>query len=126
MIFDAQPGSDLTSILEQFEGLRHILLRHWDVGRNDATQNRVPDNIEPEVAAGELDAALDQLDPSTTPARDAKHFRGIIAARKKVAEAEAELRAAVKAARDAGDSWTVIGAALDTSRQAAFQRFGKD
>lgn len=26
---------------------------------------------------------------------------------------------------DAGDSWTVIGAALDTTRQAAFQRFGK-
>jgi hypothetical protein len=28
-------------------------------------------------------------------------------------------------AREAGDSWTVIGAALDTTRQAAFQRFGK-
>ena len=30
------------------------------------------------------------------------------------------------AAREAGDSWTVIGAALDTTRQAAFQRFGRD
>ena len=30
----------------------------------------------------------------------------------------------VKAARDAGDSWTVIASALDTTRQAAQQRFG--
>jgi hypothetical protein len=68
---------------------------------------------------------LDALVPSDTPTRDAVHFREIIAARKKVAEAEQQLRDAVRAARDAGDSWTVIGAALDTTRQAAFQRFGK-
>ncbi|MFC8526334.1 hypothetical protein [Nocardia sp. NPDC057227] len=80
----------------------------------------------PEPTAGDLDAVLEQLDPDTTPARDAEHFRHIIEARKKLAEAEAELRSAVKRARQAGDSWTVIGAALDTSRQAAFQRFGKD
>jgi hypothetical protein len=67
---------------------------------------------------------LDTLDPGKVPARDAVHFRRIIAARKQVAEAEQELRDAVQAARDAGDSWTVIGAALDTTRQAAFQRFG--
>ena len=67
---------------------------------------------------------LDALDPRKDPARDAVHFRNIIAARKKVADAEQDLRNAVQAARDAGDSWTVIGAALDTSRQAAFQRFG--
>ncbi|MBB1502897.1 hypothetical protein H5397_15965 [Propioniciclava sp. MC1683] len=69
---------------------------------------------------------LDQLDPTTQPARDAVHFRRILAARKAIADAEQELRDAVKAARDAGDSWTVIGAALDTTRQAAFQRFGRD
>lgn len=68
---------------------------------------------------------LDALSPSEVQSRDALHFRKIIAARKKVAEAEQELRDAVQAARDAGDSWTVIGAALDTTRQAAFQRFGK-
>lgn len=68
---------------------------------------------------------LDALAPSKVESRDALHFRKIIAARKKVAEAEHELRDAVQAARDAGDSWTVIGAALDTTRQAAFQRFGK-
>lgn len=69
---------------------------------------------------------LDQLDPTTHPARDAEHFRRILAARKAIADAEQELHDAVKAARDAGDSWTVIGAALDTTRQAAFQRFGRD
>ena len=71
------------------------------------------------------DTGLDALNPAKLPARDAVNFRRIIAARKGIEEAEAELRAAVKAARDAGDSWTIIGAALDTSRQAAFQRFGK-
>jgi hypothetical protein len=69
---------------------------------------------------------LDEVGPGTNPARDAVHFRRIIAARRQLAEAEAELHAAVKAAREASDSWTVIGAALDTTRQAAFQRFGRD
>jgi hypothetical protein len=59
------------------------------------------------------ETGLDQLDPATHPARDAVHFRRIIAARR-----------AVAAAREAGDSWTIIGAALETSRQAAQQRFG--
>ena len=69
---------------------------------------------------------LDQLDVRTNPARDAAHFHRILAARKAVAEAEQELREAVHEAREAGDSWTVIGAALDTTRQAAYQRFGRD
>ena len=67
---------------------------------------------------------LDQLDPTTTPARDAADFRHILAARANLAAAEQELRDAVHAARDAGDSWSIIGAALDTTRQAAQQRFG--
>ena len=71
------------------------------------------------------DTGLAHLDPATTTARDATHFRRIISARKGIDDAEAELRAAVAAAREAGDSWTVIGVALDTTRQAAFQRFGR-
>lgn len=67
---------------------------------------------------------LDQLDPGMSPARDAVYFRRILAARQGIAAAEQELRDAVKAARDAGDSWTVIASALDTTRQAAQQRFG--
>ena len=69
---------------------------------------------------------LDNLDPSTHPARDAVHFRQILAARQQVADAEENLRDSVKSAREAGDSWAIIGAALDTTRQAAYQRFGKD
>lgn len=67
---------------------------------------------------------LDQLDPVANLARDAAHFRRILAARQGIVAAEQELRDAVKAARDAGDSWTVIASALDTTRQAAQQRFG--
>ncbi len=68
---------------------------------------------------------LDELDPSTHPARDAASFRRIIAARNQLADAAQELQEAVRAARTAGDSWTVIGAALEISRQAAQQRFGQ-
>jgi hypothetical protein len=68
---------------------------------------------------------LDDLDPDSHEARDATHFRRIIEARRRIDEAERELRAAVQAAREAGDSWSVIGAALDTTRQAAYQRFGR-
>lgn len=70
------------------------------------------------------EAALDQLSPAAHPARDATAFRRIIAARKAVDAAQDELRAAVAAARSAGDSWTVIGAALGISKQAAHERFG--
>ena len=67
---------------------------------------------------------LDTLSPATTTARDATAFRRIIAARQGVEDANNELHEAVSAARSAGDSWTIIGVALDTTRQAAFQRFG--
>jgi hypothetical protein len=67
---------------------------------------------------------LDNLDVATHQARDAAHFRRIIPARHNLAAAEQELRDAVQAARQTVDSWTVIGAALDTTRQAAQQRFG--
>jgi hypothetical protein len=68
---------------------------------------------------------LDTLSPATHPARDAAGFRAIRAAMQQVEDAEHTLRAAVRAARAAGDSWTVIGTALGTTRQAAFQRFGQ-
>lgn len=71
------------------------------------------------------DTGLDELDPTAVPARDATHFRNIIAARKRLVEAEQQLHDAVLAARTAGDSWATIGLALDTTRQAAFQRFAK-
>ena len=59
----------------------------------------------------------DDLDPaaSTSP-RSAERLRRIIAARAGVDESNAELRAAVRAAREAGDSWAMIAAVLDTAR----------
>ena len=69
---------------------------------------------------------LDTLSPATHPASDATGFRAIRAAMRQVEDAEDILRTAVRAARAAGDSWAVIGAALGTTRQAAFQRFGQD
>lgn len=71
------------------------------------------------------DHGLDALDPRPSGARDATYFRKIIAARKRQLEADQALEDAVRDAREAGDSWTVIGAALDVSRQAAQQRFGQ-
>jgi hypothetical protein len=71
----------------------------------------------------EVDAFLDSIDLHDL--RDARHFRRIVEARKGITTAEDELRAAVASARAAGDSWAVIGAALETTRQAAYQRFGR-
>lgn len=70
------------------------------------------------------ETGLDSVAPETL--RDASHFRRIIEAKKGLEAADRELRDAVAAARDAGDSWTVIGAAMGTTKQAAFQRFSKD
>jgi hypothetical protein len=73
----------------------------------------------------EIDRWLDGLDPEQTPARDGARMRQIAAARHHVDDAEQELRDAVAEARAAGDTWSMIGIALGTTRQAAFQRFGK-
>ncbi len=70
------------------------------------------------------ETGLDSVAPDAL--RDATHFRRIVAARKELGNAERELRDAVAAARAAGDSWTIIGAAMGTTKQAAFQRFSKD
>lgn len=66
---------------------------------------------------------LDTISPATHPGRDAAGFRAIRAAAKNVETAEQDLRDAVRAAREAGDSWAIIGTALGISRQAAQQRF---
>ncbi len=71
----------------------------------------------------EIDQMLDLIDPSTL--RDASHFRAIIAANDVIAAGERALIQSVIAARSAGDSWTIIGAALGVSKQAASERFGK-
>jgi len=63
--------------------------------------------------------------PADIELRDATNLRRIIRAREAVEQADAELRYAVAQARANGDSWAAIGAALGTTRQAAYQRFGR-
>jgi hypothetical protein len=50
----------------------------------------------------------------------------IVAASKAAGDADAELHAAVTAAREAGVTWAAIGEVLGTTRQAAFKRFGQN
>lgn len=76
-----------------------------------------------EAAAAAAEKWLDQLDPATVEPRDASRVRAIIAAVEAETAAADALRKAVADARAAGDSWTVIGAALGTSRQAAHERY---
>lgn len=65
---------------------------------------------------------ISSIDPTTM--RDGKHLREIAAARQAARDADERLRAAVLAAREAGDSWTMIGVALRTSKQNAFRKYG--
>jgi hypothetical protein len=87
---------------------------------------QAPKNEAPKNEATEKEATenwLDSLDPAQLGFRDASHVRAIITANDALAAAEENLREAVAKARAAGDSWTVIGAALGTSKQAAHERF---
>lgn len=68
---------------------------------------------------------LESIDPEATPARDATHLRDVGKALSALEQAERDLRDAVQAAHDAGDSWAAISAVLGTSRQAAHRKFAK-
>lgn len=69
----------------------------------------------------EVDAFIDGIEPSVM--RDGQHLREVAAARTALDEADSRLRAAVDAAHDAGDSWTMIGLVLGISRQVAYRTF---
>jgi hypothetical protein len=63
--------------------------------------------------------------PESRLSQRSEHIRGILSARKALADAAVKLQAAVATAREAGDSWAMIGAALDSTPEAAFEQFGK-
>lgn len=65
----------------------------------------------------DLEAWLDNVEVNSVDARDATNMRRIIAAR-------IALDQAIVAARAAGDSWDMIGAALGISAHTARQRHG--
>jgi hypothetical protein len=71
----------------------------------------------------DIDAFIDSVDPATM--RDGCQLRAVAAARKSLEDAEDALREAVAAARAAGDSWTMIGLMIGTSKQAAQRKFGR-
>jgi hypothetical protein len=68
-------------------------------------------------AVGRLTAAMSAGDESPLEA--------VVAARDLARCVEGAMRASVERARDMGHTWQEIGEVLGTSRQAAFQRFGR-
>ncbi|WP_234791704.1 hypothetical protein [Mycolicibacterium mucogenicum] len=74
--------------------------------------------------ANRLEEWLESIDPDRDVARDGTHMRRITAVRKSLEAASVELYEALTAARQAGDSWALIGIALGLSGQAAQQQFG--
>lgn len=70
-----------------------------------------------------VEAWLDSLDLDKSQMRDGSNLAKIGAALTAVEEADANLDRAIAEARAAGDSWTAIGIALGTSRQAAHRKY---
>jgi hypothetical protein len=64
-------------------------------------------------------AVDDSAQPISSSPATAERMCRIIAARAGVDQSNAELRAAVRSAREAGDSWATIAAALDTARDTS-------
>lgn len=130
----------------KYEALGRLRPRPWPVGPSESYGKvdfddgegktvltlyiqRVPEegyvlHVEHLAAPLRVDGTLLRLSPAPHVDRGAAEFRRITAARTAAAKAEAELDAAVTAARAKGDSWEVIGAALGTSARAARERFG--
>lgn len=78
----------------------------------------------PDPTAEQIDQWLAATKVDPADARDATHFRRIRAAVTNNA-AQAELEAAVAAARAAGDLWAIIALALGIGRHAAEERYGR-
>lgn len=75
-------------------------------------------------AARRFDKWADELDPATARVEDLSDLRAIAEADAAVRHEQARLTEQVARARGRGRSWSIIGAILGVSRQAARQRFG--
>jgi hypothetical protein len=105
------------------------IVRRIEAGRGEgaAVTGRAGDTTRDSQSETErVEARLDQLAPVTVESRNAVHLRAIVAAKGLVTAADAALTAAVRAARAAGDSWAVIGAALGIGERAARERYGDE
>jgi len=76
------------------------------------------------TAVAAVHSAISRLAAAMDPGAGSP-LAAVAMARELSAAAAAALQASVDSARAAGHSWKEIGDALDTSRQAAFQRFGR-
>lgn len=77
-----------------------------------------------DIAVGLLDAARGFV-AELPPSGQRSPLDAVAAAKELARSVEAALRDTVDAARGAGHTWQEIGDVLGTSRQAAFQRFGR-
>ena len=75
--------------------------------------------------ADELADRFERHDPDTAQLRDAGALRALRHAALQRARSESELADTVLLARAEGHSWSVIGAMLGTSGEAARQRYGQ-
>ena len=80
----------------------------------------LPDHIDP----NDFEAIADWIESDEFQPGPGYDLRPIVAARDELETARQQLTDEVRAAHEAGLSWTVIGAVLGISRQAARQRFG--
>lgn len=76
------------------------------------------------TAETEIDAFFDTIDP--TALRDGSFLRDVAAAHQQLRQAETALNDAVARSRAAGDSWSMIGLVLGTSKQNAHRKFGQN
>ena len=85
----------------------------------------IPDHIDPtdDEALAEW-MASDDFNPDPSTFQDATPLRRIAAADEALQRARQHLHDEVRAAHEAGLSWTAIAAVFGISRQAARQRFG--
>jgi hypothetical protein len=86
----------------------------------------VSDAAQPaEVTIGRIRTTADRVTAELAEPAAGAPLVAVAAARELSAAAAAALQAAVDRARSAGYSWQEIGDVLETTRQAAFQRFGR-
>lgn len=84
------------------------------------------DAAEPaEVMIGRIRATADRVTAELAEPAAGAPLAAVAAARELSSVAAAAMQAAVDRARAAGYSWQEIGEVLETTRQAAFQRFGR-
>jgi hypothetical protein len=87
--------------------------------RRSAARRRPPSDVRQPLTTALRQFNLDGMDAKSSA------LEAIADARAAMARVEEELRAAVERARASGHTWAEVGQVLGTSRQAAFQRFGR-